>query len=137
LASPGDGASVLFSFLPFFLPDIRAAFGASQAHRLHTGVVSMVNTKHVDYMNLDSLFSTEELQVRDLARSFVEERILPVIEDCYEQGVYPSELIRPMGELGFYGCNLPEEYGCAGMNNIAYGLITQELERGDSGRVPS
>lgn len=93
----------------------------------------MVNTKHVDYMNLDSMFSTEELQVRDLARSFVEERILPVIEDCYEQGVYPSELIKPMGDLGLYGCNLPEEYGCAGLNNIAYGLITQELERGDSG----
>lgn len=87
----------------------------------------------VDFLNIDSLFSPEELQIRDVARQFVRERVLPIIEDCYERGVYPQELIKPMGELGFYGCTLPEEYGCAGLNSIAYGLIMQELERGDSG----
>ncbi len=86
-----------------------------------------------DFLNIDSLLSPEELQIRDVARQFVRERVLPIIEDCYEQGVYPQELIKPMGELGFYGCTLPEEYGCAGLNSVAYGLIMQELERGDSG----
>lgn len=93
----------------------------------------MSSFKGVDFVDIDSLFSEEEKLVRQSIRSFVDERILPVIADCYEEGRFPSHLILPLGELGVYGANLPEEYGCAGMNNVAYGLVMQELERGDSG----
>jgi glutaryl-CoA dehydrogenase len=62
----------------------------------------------------------------------VEDNVFPVIDDCYVKSVFPRELIKPMGELGFFGANL-KGYGCAGLDNIAYGLIMQELERGDSG----
>src|SRR4030095_16713073 len=86
----------------------------------------------VDYFLIDSLFSEEELMVRQTARRFAEERVLPLIRDCYREGRFPSELIPEMGELGFLGANL-EGYGCAGMNNIEYGVVMQELERGDSG----
>lgn len=89
--------------------------------------------RNVDYFNLDSQFTEEELMVRSMVRGFVQEQVLPVIEDAYEQGVYPTQLIKAMGELGMYGANLPEEYGCAGMNSTAYGLVMQELEAGDSG----
>ncbi|MBX7220476.1 MAG: acyl-CoA dehydrogenase family protein [Blastocatellia bacterium] len=89
--------------------------------------------KNVDYFNLDAFMSEEELMVRNTVRSFVDEKVLPVIEEAYEQGVYPNELILPMGDLGLYGANLPEEYGCAGMSATAYGIVMQELERGDSG----
>lgn len=89
--------------------------------------------RNVDYFNLDSQFTEEELMVRSMVRGFVQEQVLPVIEDAYEQGVYPNQLIKAMGELGMYGANLPEEYGCAGMNSTAYGLVMQELEAGDSG----
>ena len=88
--------------------------------------------KGVDYMMIDSLFSEQELLVRQTARRFTEERIIPVIRDCYRDGRFPKELIAEMGQLGFFGANL-EGYGCAGMSNIEYGLLTQELERGDSG----
>lgn len=86
----------------------------------------------VDYMHIDSLFGEEERMVRRTARQFVEERILPVIRECYREARFPLELAREMGEMGFLGANL-EGYGCAGMGNVAYGLIMQELERGDSG----
>jgi glutaryl-CoA dehydrogenase len=86
----------------------------------------------VDYFAVDSLFSEEELMVRQTARRFTDERILPVVRDCWRDGRFPSELIAEMAELGFLGANL-EGYGCAGMNNVEYGLIMQELERGDSG----
>jgi glutaryl-CoA dehydrogenase len=86
----------------------------------------------VDYMLFDSLLSEEELLVRQTARRFTEEQVLPLIRDCYRDGRFPSELIPEMGRLGFLGANL-EGYGCAGLNNVAYGLIMQELERGDSG----
>jgi len=86
----------------------------------------------VDYMNVDSLLSEEELLVRQTARQFVEERVIPVIRDCYRDGRFPMDLVTEMGRLGFFGANL-EGYGCAGMNNIEYGLLCQELERGDSG----
>ena len=86
----------------------------------------------VDYFAIDSLFSDQELLVRQTARRFTDERIAPVIRDCYRDARFPSELIPEMGELGFYGANL-EGYGCAGMSNIEYGLIMQEIERGDSG----
>ena len=86
----------------------------------------------VDYLYIDSLFNEQELLVRQTARQFVDERILPVIRDCYRDAVFPRELAGEMGRLGFFGANL-EGYGCAGMSNVEYGLIMQELERGDSG----
>jgi glutaryl-CoA dehydrogenase len=89
--------------------------------------------KGVDYYDLASLLSDEERMARDTVRRFVDERVLPVIEDHYQAATFPHELVQPMAELGVLGANLPEEYGCAGLNNVAYGLIMQELERGDSG----
>ena len=86
----------------------------------------------VDYFSIDSLFSEQELLVRQTARRFTDERVAPVIRDCFRDARFPSELIPEMAELGFFGANL-EGYGCAGMSNIEYGLIMQEIERGDSG----
>ncbi len=86
----------------------------------------------VDFLNLDELLSDEERLVRDTVRKFVEDRVIPIIEDHYMAGTFPRELVKPMAELGVLGANL-EGYGCAGLNNVAYGLIMQELERGDSG----
>ena len=87
----------------------------------------------IDFYDIDALLSEEERMVRDTIRVWVEERLLPVIGDAYVAGRFPTELIPEIGELGVLGANLPEEYGCAGLNNVAYGLIMQELERGDSG----
>ena len=87
----------------------------------------------VDFYDLDSLLSEEERAIRDAVRAWVDEHLMPVIGDAYIQGKFPKQLIKGMAELGMYGANLPEEYGCAGVNNVAYGLIMQELERGDSG----
>ncbi len=86
-----------------------------------------------DFYNIDSVLSEEERAVRDSVRAFVDQKVLPVIGDAYVEGRFPKELIPEMGELGVFGANLPEEYGCAGLNNVQYGLIMQELERGDSG----
>ncbi|MES2305731.1 MAG: acyl-CoA dehydrogenase family protein [Gemmatimonadota bacterium] len=87
----------------------------------------------VDFYDCDSLLSEEERAVRDTVRSWVDDQLIPVIGDCYIEGRFPKQLIPGMAELGLFGANLPEEYGCAGLNNVAYGLIMQELERGDSG----
>ena len=87
----------------------------------------------LDFYDIDSVLSEEERAVRDSVRHFVDERVLPIIGDAYVQGRGPKELIPEMGKLGVFGANLPEEYGCAGLNNVQYGLIMQELERGDSG----
>src|SRR4051812_39078527 len=86
-----------------------------------------------DFFDIDSALSEEERAVRASVRQFVDERILPIIGDCYIQGRFPKEIIPGLAELGVFGANLPEEYGCAGLNNVSYGLIMQELERGDSG----
>jgi len=86
-----------------------------------------------DYYNLDTLLSEEELAVQKMTREFVESEFIPVITDHHRDGTFPTDLIPMMGELGFLGANLPEEYGCAGLNNVAYGLVMYELERGDSG----
>ncbi|GAC1412110.1 MAG: acyl-CoA dehydrogenase family protein [Gemmatimonadaceae bacterium] len=86
-----------------------------------------------DFYNLDSVLSEEERAVRDTIRAFVDEKVLPIIGDCYIEGRFPKELVPEMAQLGMFGANLPEEYGCAGLNNVAYGLIMHELERGDSG----
>ena len=86
----------------------------------------------VDFIEFDSLLSEDEILVRSNTRSFIEDKLVPVIESCNRDGRFPRELIRPMGELGFYGATL-NDYGCAGMNNVEAGLLYQELERGDSG----
>ena len=86
-----------------------------------------------DFYDIDSVLAEEERAVRDSVRRFVDERVLPIIGKCYVDGRFPKELIPEMAALGVLGANLPEEYGCAGLNNVAYGLIMQELERGDSG----
>jgi len=87
----------------------------------------------LDYLGISEYFSDEELMVQNTARDFVDKEIMPIIEDYYERGEFPSHLISKFGELGFFGVNIPEKYGCSGMSNIAYGLICQELERADSG----
>ncbi len=86
-----------------------------------------------DLFNIDAALTEEERAVRDSVRAFVDEKVLPIIGDCYVEGRFPKELIAEMGEAGYLGANLPEEYGCAGLSSVMYGLIMQELERGDSG----
>ena len=87
----------------------------------------------VDFYRLDGLLSEEERAVRDTVRAWVDDQLMPVIGECYIEGRFPKQLIPGLAELGVLGANLPEEFGCAGLNNVAYGLIMQELERGDSG----
>ena len=86
----------------------------------------------VDYLDLDSQFSEQELLVRQTARQFVEDRVVPIIEQCNRDAKFPMHLVPEMAALGFFGANL-QGYGCAGMSNVEYGLLMQELERGDSG----
>ena len=87
----------------------------------------------VDFYDIDSLLSEEERMVRVTIREWVEDRVMPIIGSAYVECRFPTELIGEIGALGILGANLPEEYGCAALNNVAYGLIMQELERGDSG----
>ncbi len=91
-----------------------------------------MNFVGVDYLLFDSQLSEQELLVRRTARRFADERAAPLIRDCFRDGRFPTELIAEIAELGFLGANL-EGYGCAGMSNVEYGLIMQELERIDSG----
>ncbi len=86
----------------------------------------------VDFIGFDGLLTEEERMIRDTVRSFVDERVLPVIAGHCRQGTFPMQLVPEMGELGLFGSNL-EGYGCPGLGAVAYGLIMQELERGDSG----
>ncbi len=86
----------------------------------------------VDFIDFDSLLNDEEKLARQTARQFVDEEILPIIEKHNREATFPLSLVPQIGELGFFGANLTG-YGCAGMSNVAYGLVTQELERGDSG----
>ena len=86
----------------------------------------------VDYLGFDSLLNDEELLARKTARQFVDEQVIPIIEKHNREATFPLALVPKLGELGFFGASL-EGYGCAGMSNVAYGLVTQELERGDSG----
>lgn len=87
----------------------------------------------VDFYDIDSLLTEEERLVRDSVRSFVDARVLPGISKHYEEGTFPTELIPEFGKLGVLGATLPEKYGCAGMGDVAYGLVMKELERADSG----
>ncbi len=93
----------------------------------------MAEYQHVDFLRLDELLSDEECMARDSVREFVEAEFLPlVVEHVRQDGSFPLELVPRMAELGLFGANLTG-YGCAGMNNVSYGLVMQELERGDSG----
>ena len=87
----------------------------------------------VDFLGVDTLFNEEEKAVRDTVRRWVDDAVMPIIGDQYIEGSFPGSLVPQMAEMGLFGANLPEEYGCAGLNNVSYGLIMQELERGDSG----
>ncbi|MFI5111792.1 MAG: acyl-CoA dehydrogenase family protein [Terriglobales bacterium] len=86
----------------------------------------------VDFLEFDTLLSPDELLVRDNTRKFIEENLIPIIEQCNREGRFPRELVKPMADLGFFGANL-KGYGCAEMSNVEYGLVMQEMERGDSG----
>jgi glutaryl-CoA dehydrogenase len=87
----------------------------------------------VDFYGVDTLLSEEERAVRDTVRAWVDDNLIPIIGEHYLEGRFPKQIVPGLAELGVFGANLPEEYGCAGLNNVAYGLIMQELERGDSG----
>src|SRR5881628_1080909 len=89
--------------------------------------------KGVDFYDVDALLSEEERAVRDTVRAWVDDNVIPVIGEAYVAGHFPKQLVPGIAALGLFGANLPEEYGCAGLDNVAYGLIMQELERGDSG----
>ncbi len=88
--------------------------------------------KGVDYFNVDSLLSEEEVMVRNTVREYVDEQIIPIIEKHYREEIFPYHLLKELGKLGLFGITLPQKYGCAAMNNVIYGLVMQELERGDS-----
>lgn len=90
-------------------------------------------TDITDYMGFQASLSGEEQLVRQTARRFVNEQVLPIIEEHAAREAFPESLIKPMGELGFFGANLPQDYGCAELGSLAYGLLMYELERGDSG----
>lgn len=87
----------------------------------------------VDYYHIDELLTEEEKLIRQTIREFVDDKVIPIIEKHYREGTFPMHLIPEMAELGIFGATLPEKYGCANLNNVAYGLMMQELERGDSG----
>lgn len=93
----------------------------------------MSKFKGADYYNLSDSLSPEELMIRDTVRSFTDDNVLPIIEEHYMNGTFPMQLVGQLAELGVFGMTLPKEYDCAELNNVAYGLVMQELERGDSG----
>jgi glutaryl-CoA dehydrogenase len=92
----------------------------------------MAKFQGVDYYQLDGLLSEEEILVRNTVREFVEEQVIPIIEHHNRAATFPNALVPKLADLGILGATLPPKYGCAGMNNVAYGLVMQELERGDS-----
>src|SRR6184192_2803583 len=91
-----------------------------------------IKFRGVDFLEFDSLLSDDERLVRDTSRKFIEDNLIPIIEECNRAGRFPRELVKSMAELGFFGASL-KGYGCAGMSNVEYGLVMQEMERGDSG----
>src|SRR6185437_638368 len=87
----------------------------------------------LDLYDVRALLSDEERMVQDSVARFVDDKVLPIIGDCFDQARFPTELIPEIASLGLLGATIPEEYGGAGMNQVSYGLICQEMERGDSG----
>ena len=86
-----------------------------------------------DYYNIDELLTEEHLMARDAVRSWVKQEVSPIIEECSEKAECPTHLFKGLAEIGAFGPSIPAEYGGGGMDEIAYGIIMQELERGDSG----
>lgn len=95
--------------------------------------MSLKTLNPYDLFDVRSLLSEEERAVQDSVARFTDERVLPIIGDCFDQGRFPAELIGEIADMGLLGSSLPEQYGGAGLNSVSYGLICQELERGDSG----
>ena len=93
----------------------------------------MNSYKGVDYYNIESQLTQEEIMIRDTVREFVSDEIIPIIEKHNRESTFPMHLVSKMAELGLYGSTFPQKYGCAELNYVSYGLIAQELERGDSG----
>src|SRR5260370_8404237 len=92
----------------------------------------MEKFRGVDYYGIDDLLTEEQRMMRDAVRDWVEAKFLPVVSQHHRDGTFPMELAKDLGEMGGFGATLTG-YGCAGLDNVAYGLIMQELERGDSG----
>ncbi|MEC9118442.1 MAG: acyl-CoA dehydrogenase family protein [Candidatus Thermoplasmatota archaeon] len=87
----------------------------------------------LDFFDVDKMLNEEEIMLRDMVRDWVDEKVIPNIEKAYNEGYFPEEWIKDLGEMGVLGMVVPEEYGCAGMSYTAYGVVCRELERGDSG----
>jgi glutaryl-CoA dehydrogenase len=104
----------------------------SAAPRIHQGEFEMPSFPGVDYLDFDSVLTDEDKLARQTARQFVDAEIMPIIEQYNREGKFPVQLVPQMADLGLFGASL-KGYGCAGMSNVEYGLVTQELERGDSG----
>jgi len=92
----------------------------------------MESFRGVDYYGIEALLTEEQRMVRDAVRDWVEKEFMPVVAAHHREGTFPLEVAKPLGEMGVFGATL-KGYGCAGLDNVAYGLIMQELERGDSG----
>ncbi|MEY3069120.1 MAG: hypothetical protein RLZZ456_819, partial [Pseudomonadota bacterium] len=86
-----------------------------------------------DLFDIRSMLTEEECMIQDAVARFTDEKVIPIIGDAFDQGRFPKELVPEIAAMGLLGSSLPEEYGCAGLNGVSYGLICQELERGDSG----
>lgn len=86
-----------------------------------------------DLFDIRSLLTEEECMIQDAVARFTDEKVIPIIGDAFDQGRFPKELVPEIAAMGLFGSSLPEKYGCAGLNSVSYGLICQELERGDSG----
>ncbi len=113
-------------------PENSSSTNQPAGERTPSVTAPVVNSATPDFFNVETLLSEDERQIRDAVGRFVDDRVLPIIADCFENERFPAELIPEMAGLGLFGPTL-HDYGCAGINNVAYGLILQELERGDSG----
>ncbi|MEX0635207.1 MAG: acyl-CoA dehydrogenase family protein, partial [Ferruginibacter sp.] len=91
------------------------------------------NFQSPDYFNVDDLLTDEQKLIRETVRSYVKKEISPIIEDYAQRGTFPKQIVKQLGELGCFGPTVPEQYGGGGLDYISYGLMMQELERGDSG----
>src|SRR5579863_5984218 len=118
--------------LMFALPYAARLVGGKPNLSLRRPFMPAIKFRGVDFIQYDSLLTDEERLVRDSTRQFIEDNLIPIIEECNRAGRFPRELVKPMADMGFFGASL-KGYGCAGMGNVEYGLMTQELERGDSG----
>src|SRR6202048_3222670 len=127
----GAGLTGLFCFVTF--KSFHCSSGCPCCRpETETRSLMAIKFRGVDFLEFDSLLTEDERLVRDTARKFIEDNLIPIIEECNRAGRFPSELVKPMPDLGLYGASL-KSFGCAGMSNVEYGLVMQELERGDSG----